>query len=426
MKSSFRKELLGFLITYFVFFISPVEAQTLRFDAASLVPRLEVSLSPRSGSFVVGSLIEVPILVNTRGQNINGIEIRINFDKDKLSIINPLIGSSVVGVWVETPKYDNTKGTASYVGVIPDGINTGSGLIGAITFKAKNTGDAKITFDSTSKVLLSDGRGSEAQVDYGRADYSIIPKAPEGVVVYSDTHQFQSNWYNNDSPSLAWDRDPGVGGFSYVLDNKPLTVPENKINTNDTNIFFENLDDGIWYFHIKASKNGVWGNTGHFLVRIDTTPPADFTPRANYLVGTALMIERALVSFFTTDTLSGVSHFEVGVIDKSDPVTVSPIFVYADNPYQVPVSESPNLRVIVRAIDSAGNVRDAFIDIEPPLLMLEFAKDHFKAIILIVIGIVAMGMTMHYLIGHHVIKYIKLAFNMMRKEDSNNIENNDV
>ena len=156
-----------FSLSLFLLLVTPffINAQTINVDASKLVARAEVSLSPRSGSFVEGSTFQVSILLNTNGKSVNGIEIMVNFDKDKLSIINPSSGTSIIGVWVEPPGYDNTRGTASYVGVVPNGIVTNSGLVGMITFKAKATGRAVISFNSNSKILLNDGLGTETILD---------------------------------------------------------------------------------------------------------------------------------------------------------------------------------------------------------------------------------------------------------------------
>lgn len=414
MRKSFSKTFL--IVALLVLLGSYVNAQSVQFDASKLVSRVELSFSPRSGSFVENSTFDIPILVNTRGVNVNGIEVKINFDRNKLEIVKPSSGLSIIGVWVEPPGYDNTRGTASYVGVIPNGITTDSGLIGTITFRAKSTGRAVVSFSSTSKVLLNDGQGTEAQVDLGRGEYTILLKAPEGVGIFSETHQFQSEWYNNNSPIISWERDLGVSGFSYALDHIPSTVPENAINSNETSKAFENLDDGLWYFHIKANKNGVWGATGHFLIRIDTSPPAEFTPEINYLVAAVIVTERALVSFFTTDNLSGVDYYEVGIIDKSQPVTVSPVFVQAESPFQVPLT-SNNLSVLVRAVDKAGNVRDVTIAVAPPTFIAKFIKDNIVYILLLIIFAGLIGLVLHYLVGHHILRYLRKVRELAKNEN---------
>lgn len=386
-------------------------------DANSLLAHVELSLSPRSGSFTEGSTFEVPILLNTHGRSINGVEVHINFNKNKLSIINPTGGTSIIGLWTEPPKFDNTNGTASYVGIIPGGITTGSGLIGTITFKALVPGDAILSVTTASRILLNDGLGTTAQADFGRAEYTIVPKAPEGVQIFSDTHPVQSDWYNNNTPVVSWLKDSGVTGFSFELDDKPNTIPDNTIDTEDTTQSFEKLTDGLWYFHIKANKGGVWGTTGNFLVRIDTAPPAEFSPETNYLVAAAVLNERTLVSFFTTDNLSGVDHYEVGVIDKTQPATESPVFIQTESPYQVPLQKNSKLEVIVRAVDDAGNVRDEAIDVQTPFIITKFVQDY---IVYILLGIILLGLVMlliHYLVGHHILRAIRKFRQVINNEE---------
>ena len=415
--SIYTKIKIPLLIFASIFFAQISHANTVDINASKLLAHVVVSFSPRSGSFTEGSTFKVPILLNTKNRSINGIEVRINYDKDKLSIVNPTGGTSIIGVWVEPPKFDNTKGTASYVGVVPGGITTESGLIGTITFMAKSSGDAEVSFNSNSKVLLNDGLGTEAQADLGRASYTILPKAPDGVTVFSETHPNQDDWYNNNNPVLSWVQDPGVSGFSFKLDNKPNTIPDNKILTTETTQNFEKLKDGLWYFHIKAIKNGVWGTTGHYLVKIDTTPPAKFKPIANYLVAAAILTNRTLVSFFTTDNLSGIDHYEVGVIDKDQPATESPVFVRAESPFQVPLSASANLEIIVRAMDKAGNVRDQSVNAKEPLVITEFIKSNSIYLLSIILVIWLVTMALHYLVGHHVLRNIRRIKAMIKKEE---------
>lgn len=416
-----NKKIFIYIISYLAIFIFctaiVVKAQSIDVDASKLVSHPEIFFSPRSASFTEGSTFEVPILVNTKGQSINGIEIRLNFDKDKLSIIKPSSGASIIGVWVEPPKYDNVRGTASYVGVVPNGIVTASGLVGTITFKAINTGHATVNVSSASNLLLNDGLGTEISYNTIKAEYTIIPKAPEGLKVYSVTHPFQGDWYKNNSPVLSWESDGTVDGYSYVLDNKPDTIPGSSIMTKESTKSFENLSDGLWYFHIKANKNGVWGTTGHFLVRIDTVPPALFKPESNYVVAAAVLVERTLISFFTTDNLSGVDHYEVGVIDKNQPITESPVFVESESPYQVPLKAGSNLRVIVRAVDKAGNIRDVSIDVKPPLLVTKIIKDYLVYILLFIILAGLAGLIIHYLFGHHIIRHINEFRKLLREEE---------
>lgn len=383
---------------------------------AQVLSRVELFFSPRTGSFTEGSTFQIPILINTNGKSINSIDVKIRFDQNKLSIVDPSSGVSIIGVWISPPAYDNNTGIASYKGEIPNGIITDSGLVGMITFRAKSTGKTVVSVDPSSKITLNDGQETQMALDIVRAEYNILPKASEGVIVYSATHPVQENWYNNNSPVLSWERDPDVIGFSFELDNKPNTIPDNVIDSNDATKSFDSIGDGLWYFHIKANKAGVWSTTGHFLLRIDTVPPVEFKPNVNFLAASVLSSERSLVSFFTADNLSGIDHYEVGVINKLNPQTESPIFVQAESPYQVIVNSGDKLEVIVRAIDKAGNVRDESIDVRLHSPITNFFKDYPVYILLGVLFVFLILLILHFLVGHHVWGYIGKFRQFIKKE----------
>lgn len=364
-------------------------ASEVSIDATTLIPRVAISFTPRSGTFIEGSTFEVPIIINTYGVSVNAVEIKVSYDPSHLAIVLPSGGKSIIGVWAEPPSFDNTNGTASYVGIIPDGIVTDAGLVGAITFKAIRSGTASLAIQGTSNIFLNDGVGSPAEVDRSRATYTIIPRPVEGVEIYSETHPSQSEWYNNNSPIISWDTLPGAEGYSVVLDTYPATIPSNEVTNTETSEVYRNLGDGLWYFHVKALKDGGWGNTSHFLIRIDTSPPADFKPEIDFVLASAALVKRALVTFFTTDALSGLDRFEVGVIDKRESTTVSPVFIETESPFQVPLDDRGNVRVIVRAIDNAGNIRDESIDVRSPLPLVpsvfEAVGIAFALLVLIVV-----------------------------------------
>src|SRR3989338_6033844 len=74
-----RKNIYWFWLIILLFAGFSANAQIINVDANKLLVRSEVSLSPRSGSFVEGSTFQVPIFLNTKGRSINGIEVRIIF-----------------------------------------------------------------------------------------------------------------------------------------------------------------------------------------------------------------------------------------------------------------------------------------------------------------------------------------------------------
>ena len=400
-------------------FLPKVEAGgVVNVNVNSLFQKANIYLSPRTGTFQQGSTFQIPVFIDTQGGSINTIDLRIKFDQNKLTILQPAGNKSIIALWIEPPSYSNSDGTMKLVGVIPGGLTTKSGLITTITFKALDNGDAGVYVEQASQVLANDGMGTVVDSSFDTGLYTVVPKPPEGMRVFSETHSFPDKWYNNDNPVLSFEKPPGVTHFSYVLDDKPFTIPDDIAQTEGTTVSFPKTKEGVSYFHLKAMRRGVWGGTTHFLIKIDATPPAEFKP--NIEVFTAAVISsKALISFFTTDALSGVDHYEVGVIKKSDSASISPVFFEATSPYQLPMSVYGDVRVIVRAFDKAGNARDEIVDANTPSSILGFLTNNIGTILLtLLLLLVSALFVAHYLFGHHILFILERAVKIARLEEA--------
>ncbi len=192
------------------------------YNVNSLIQKANIYLSPSAGAFMEGSTFQVPIFIDTKGRSVNTISLHIKFDKNKLNIISPSGNKSIISLWVDAPSYSNSDGTMNLSGVILGGINTKSGLITTITFKAVATGDAEVSFTNESQVLANDGLGTAIHSSFDTGLYTVVPKSPDGVTVFSETHPFSDKWYNNNTPVLSWEKPLGVTDFSYILDDKPF------------------------------------------------------------------------------------------------------------------------------------------------------------------------------------------------------------
>ncbi len=379
-------------------------------------------ISPSTGTFLEGSNFEVPVYIDTQDKSINTIELYINFDPRKLAIIRPSGGQSIIGLWVEPPTYSNTTGQVKLVGAVPGGITTQRGLITILTFKVLATGNTSVTISNKSKVLANDGYGSEIETNFGRGSYTLTFTPPEGVRVFSETHPFPDVWYNNNNPIINWEKDSNISDFSFVIDTMPFTIPDNITDTSDSQISYQEQKEGISYFHIKARKKTAWGNTTHFGLKIDTSPPAQFTPQVEFIYNQSdPQSSRALISFFTTDQLAGIDRYEVGVIEKSASADISPVFVQAESPFLLPLEKADGSRIIIRAFDRAGNITDASIDIHIPFVGASFIKEHLTTILIIMLSIIVLLLLFHYLFGHHILSHFKKALEIVHQQEHGEI-----
>ena len=335
------------------------------FPSVSQAAGASFYFSPGSGGFFVGSTFDVSVFVNTGEENINAVEVNLEFDPTKLQVASPTAGKSFIEVWVAQPAYSNSQGTVSFIGGAPSpGINTSNGLVSTVTFRAVAPGETSIIFLDSSKVLRNDPDGTNILTSKGRGNYQIMIPPPEGPNVFSLTHSDSNKWHKNNNPTFSWDKGEGVTDFSYSFNHEPTTVPDNESKGDYSSVSYGDVADGIWYFHVKAKKAGVWGGTSHFVVQIDAGSPATFEPVIDPALKTT--VNQPLVSFITTDALSGIDHYEFKYIDitKDKQIKSDGFFIEVVSPYRLPRLEQGRYLVVIRAYDKAGNWKEGTVKIQ--------------------------------------------------------------
>jgi len=324
-----------------------------------------LSLSPDASSFFVGTTFDVSIILDTGGETINAVETELRFPPNLLQVTSPTAARSFIAIWTSPPSYSNEEGYVRFQGGVPaPGVKTSGGILSTVTFRATKPGNVVLELKD-SRVLLADGSGTNILDFTLGARYSIVVPPPQGPRVYSPTHQKLTTWYRNSDATFAWDRDKGVGGFSWSLDEIPGGIPDTVTEGDNTAVTFEDLEDGLWYFHIRAKKERVWGGVTVFPVKIDTTPPAMFIvkldPKERVTVGS-----RTLARFRTTDESSGVERYELKVlnISRTGETQGSTFFIESESPYTLPDLSSGSYNIIVRAYDLAGNFQESSATLE--------------------------------------------------------------
>jgi hypothetical protein len=336
----------------FLFLIDFVEAK-----GASL------SIFPQIGNFTVGNTFDVSVFLNTGGDDISAVKVDLQFDPEILQVITPSKGLSEVEGWIFPPSFSNQKGTITLQGGFSvQTINTSEGLISVIVFKAISSGKTIVDFLDSSKVLIGEGEGVNILTSVNRGVYNIIPPPPKGPRIFSETHPDQNKWSKNPNPTFSWERIDEAIGYSYKLDEDPQGEPDNSIDTSVTSISFENITDGVKYFHVKAIKSQVWGGTSHFQIKIDIVPPNSFEP---YLEPFSLTLGNSLLIYFNAvDRLSGIDYYQVRVANLNDPQNIIfSVWTQEESPFELTKEQSGTMSVLVRAFDKAGNFQEGNIRI---------------------------------------------------------------
>lgn len=228
---------------------------------------------------------------------------------------------------------DNTNGFLSEGGFTLSGPVTEKGVFGTLTLKALKQGKAEVEALATSR-LISDG---EEKIDTGTLPKVAITvssadiQAGEDILrvspfVSSLTHKEQEKWYQERRVEFTWR--PGsalpVAGYFVAFDQGSTTDPSDIRASDETTFVQENVQDGVWYFHIKAQlQDKSFSGVEHYKVQIDGTPPRPIVPvieRLQLNEG-----EENTISFGTTDDTSGIDHYEISLNNAPYQVQESPV-----------------------------------------------------------------------------------------------------
>lgn len=155
---------------------------------------------------------------------------------------------------------------------IPDAITESAGILPRIRFTVQSPGVWYFHLRAVDKAgNWSISSHYKIQVD---------PSAPSAPQITSDIHK-DGQWSSISSVRLNWETPApgpsGVVGYSFALDQNPISTPEEVLTDSAVRVDYSSLPDGIWYFHCRAKGgSGVWGPAAHYEIRIDTTQPGIF------------------------------------------------------------------------------------------------------------------------------------------------------
>ncbi|MEE4357930.1 MAG: C13 family peptidase, partial [Desulfococcaceae bacterium] len=200
-----------------------------------------------------------------------------------------------------------------------DGTGTGS-FTSSITDLTANT-----TYYMRSYAINSAGTGYGNQVSFT----TLAPSdtTPPTAPTYKSSAPSTNTWTNDNTVTVSWnagtDSESGVAGYSYVFDTSASTVPDNTVETAQTQITGPALPDGgSHYFHIRtvdrAGNASTALHTGPF--KIDTLPPTgSITVNSN---AASTSSQSVILSISAADSGSGLSQmaFSNDNVNWSSPV----------------------------------------------------------------------------------------------------------
>jgi len=330
-------------------------------------------LLPSIGNYIVGSTFSIEVKVNSGGVAINAAEGTLIFNPNELNVVSISKTGSIFTLWPVEPTFSNSAGTIDFAGGTPASFSGAAGRIITINFRARRSVTANVNF-ITGAVLAADGKGTNILANLGSGRYNltarmIIPpkeeyvpapipgRPPAAPVIFSPTHPDEEKWYSNNDPEFTWQLPPDVTGVSLLLNKNPTSDPGPISDGLLESKKYEDLEDGIWYFHIKFRNQYGWGKITHRQVLIDTAPPLPFEIEVQREDPTD---PQPILIFETSDELSGIKNYEIR-IGEGEPFPAEKLKVES---YKLPPQPPGKHSIEVKAFDKALNFSSAFTEIE--------------------------------------------------------------
>src|SRR3989344_5120826 len=328
-----------------------------------------LNFSPPSGSYGVGSTFSVNVYVESSNQAMNASSGVVSFPWDKLEVVSISKTGSIFSLWPAEPSFSNSAGTVNFEGIVLNPGYTGAnGKILTITFRARSSGTANVSFSSGS-VLANDGTGANILSGMRVAVFTLAstgetPPAPQTATpvassnalgITSSTHPDQTKWYADNTPEFSWELPTGALEVQTLIGKNPSGIPSVSYIPPITKKKVDELSDGTYYFSLQVRTASGWSAVSRYRVNIDTTPPKPFS--ITFPHGKSGFAPQPVVFFSAIDNESGISHYDIKIGDDEELPKIAPDTV--SNPYLLTPQLTGKHTLFVLAIDKAGNMRSA-------------------------------------------------------------------
>ncbi len=369
------------VISLFILVFSPIPAM------AATIPTLTIGALPPSVK--VGELFTVPIVLNAQGQLIDTIRLRFVFEPDHLEAVRFVLGSTFPNV---SPGgfIDNTSGVLYQGGFTINEPNGASSTFGQITFRAKIEGATTLTVDGASLLLYAGdrtnaGAGDSSSTLIVKGEPTIPTQEPQAVDSHGTPLFSVSLTHEANTVTALWEvQSPqSIDTFYFDFDQNPSTVAAKELPTAALptgKLVFTNVDDGVWYFHLRGVLSDGSSVSAMEDILIDTHGPYPF---AVYLDRTELTVgESVIVTFGTIDQTSGVENYRLQLDDQELGVQKSP--------YVLTVNKAGEQIVRVIAVDKAGNETEGHFKITVfPKSAFHQYRGYFGLLLAVIVLLVA-------------------------------------
>ncbi|MFA5188751.1 MAG: cohesin domain-containing protein [Patescibacteria group bacterium] len=315
-----------------------------------------LSLTAGKTSYKVGDVFKVTININSGGNLLQVVRAKVTYPADLLQAQGFALGS----LFPQKSPGETIGGGTLYVGGYRIGEGTSSnGALGTATFKVLKDGKAILALIAGSRMITAEPKdiysgGNSISLALGvveKPKEEANPVKPEEKIILaapeiSSATNSEDAWSKSKNVTFNWTKPANALGYVTKLSADTLEDIGDVVTTEDNAITYNNIEDGILIFYLKAKYQAGFSELASYALKIDTIPPLIAQPSIEAR-STANVSNEYQIFFNTTDALSGVDYYQIK-FDNGD-------FKDATSPYILNESERTAKLVAVKAVDKAGN-----------------------------------------------------------------------
>ncbi|MDP3999194.1 MAG: hypothetical protein Q8P76_01200 [bacterium] len=156
--------------------------------AAHAAHAAELYFSARAENIRIDDVFVVEARLSSPDISINVADGSILFDKEKFEVRELSAGGSILSLWAQEPSFSNLAGTISFVGGTPEGFR-GDGLILKAILRAKEAGEAKLSYADDFALFLADGKGTRIKPVFSPLSLTIYSR-PSNIQPKDEWEEF--------------------------------------------------------------------------------------------------------------------------------------------------------------------------------------------------------------------------------------------
>ncbi len=260
------------------------------------------------------------------------------------------------------------------------------------------------TYSTESNIFISliDGRNYTLTVDSINAVGLSTSSVSDGIVVDLSTPAISTiigpdnvNWLNLGSYLFnlsSSDTLSGVNGFSYSMSRDSTLIPDDflDISIANSNISFNNLGEGSYYFKVRAiDLVGNVGPVSQRVLNVDTSAPS--IPQLLNDIQNLETSDTLTFEWLSSSDISGIADYWIQVSDSSDfSATIIDQSVGISNSYLFSAPSPDSYFARVRAQNSVGlwseysDVLKGEVDVLPPVISIikprNFVRSNYSSL----------------------------------------------